>query len=633
LLKNFIKITLGSVDMQKSKKLIIYDMILLIGSLYFALLLKFDFTSIPSEYMEFLKLSLVPVIGITLIFNKFFKLYDSIWKYASVEELLSIIYSISLSNIVFIIYSRFVNFTFLGNRYYRFPFSVHIIFWILSVVTLGGSRFLIRIVEQSKGEKDTKENSKKLLIIGAGDASSILIKEIKRNTNLNYDIVGLIDDDVAKKNKMISGVKVLGGRNDIIDICKKNRIEEIIIAIPSVDIDSKREIINICKKTGCKLKTLPGIYEIVDGKVNISKLRDVNIEDLLGRDEVKLDNSNINKYIKDKVILVTGGGGSIGSELCRQISRFNPRELLILDIYENNAYSVQMELNYKHPELNKKVIIASIRDINRMREIFSKYKPDVVFHAAAHKHVPLMELNPQEAVKNNIIGTYNVLKCCNEFKVKKFVQISTDKAVNPTNIMGATKRFCEMMVQAFDQVSDTEYVAVRFGNVLGSNGSVIPLFKNQIAHGGPVTVTHPKINRFFMTIPEAAQLVIQAGAIAKGGEIFVLDMGKPVKIVDLARDLITLSGYKPDVDIKIEYTGLRPGEKLYEEPLMNEVALTSTEHNKIFVEKNSNIDIGFINSSIDEFKKVVNKDKESVFELMEEKVPTYRRKKNDEESA
>jgi Predicted nucleoside-diphosphate sugar epimerases len=382
-----------------------------------------------------------------------------------------------------------------------------------------------------------------------------------------------------------------------------------------------------------QIKTLPGIYEIVDGKVNISKLRDVNIEDLLGREEVKLNNSNINKYIKDKIILVTGGGGSIGSELCRQIARFYPKQLLILDIYENNVYDVQMELNYNHPEVNKKVIIASIRDDDRLNEIFSHYKPDVVFHAAAHKHVPLMEMNPAEAVKNNIIGTYNVLKCCNDYNVKKFVQISTDKAVNPTNIMGATKRFCEMMVQAFDAVSKTEYVAVRFGNVLGSNGSVIPLFKKQISHGGPVTVTDPKINRFFMTIPEAAQLVIQAGAIAHGGEIFVLDMGKPVKIVDLARDLITLSGYRPDEDIKIEYTGLRPGEKLYEELLMNELALTSTEHKKIFVEKPNKIDMKFIEESILEFKEVVYEDREHIFKLMEEKVPTYTRKNNERESA
>jgi FlaA1/EpsC-like NDP-sugar epimerase len=612
--------------MQKDKKLIGYDVIFLIITLYFALLLRFDF-NIPQEYIIFFKLSVIPVAIITLICNRFFNLYNSIWKYASIEELISIIYSVSLANVIFIIYSYLVNYKFLENRYYRFPFSVHIIFWILSVVALGGTRFTYRVMGDVKGEKVSKNRHKKLLLIGAGDAAALLIKEIKRHKNLNYDIVGLIDDDNEKKGRLINGIEVIGGREKILDICKKNSVEEIILAIPSADLQTKREIVNICKDTKCNLKTIPGLYELIDGKVNITKLRDVNIEDLLGREEVKLNSENINKYIKDKVILVTGGGGSIGSELCRQIAKFSPKKLIILDIYENNVYDVQMELNHNYPNLEKEVIIASIRDEYRLKDVFDTHRPDVVFHAAAHKHVPLMEENPSEAIKNNIIGTYNVLKCSDEFNVKKFVQISTDKAVNPTNIMGATKRFCEIMVQAFDKISNTEYVAVRFGNVLGSNGSVIPLFKKQIAHGGPITVTHPEINRFFMTIPEASQLVIQAGAIADGGEIFVLDMGKPVKIVDLARDLITLSGYKPDVDIRIEYTGLRPGEKLYEELLMDEVALTSTEHDKIFVEKPNQIGIDFVKKSIEEFKDVLNNDKEEIFKLMEKKVPTYKRKK------
>lgn len=626
-----------------------YDIVFLIVSLYFALLLRFDF-NIPQEYMVFFKLSIIPVVIITLVANKFFNLYNSIWKYASIEELISIIYSVSLANVIFVIYSYFVNYKFLENRYYRFPFSVHIIFWILSVVALGGTRFTYRVIEGNSRDKgsiktlgslvisetvekndedgESKPIDKNLLIIGAGDASALLIKEIKRHKDLNYDIVGLIDDDASKKGKLINGIEVIGGREKILYVCEKKAVEEIILSIPSADLQTKREIVNICRRTKCKLKTIPGLYEIIDGKVSITKLRDVNIEDLLGREEVKLNNENINKYIKDKTILVTGGGGSIGSELCRQIAKFNPKKLIILDIYENNVYDVQMELNSNHPELAKDIIIASIRDTKRMQEVFRTYRPDVVFHAAAHKHVPLMEENPAEAIKNNIIGTYNVLKCCDEFKVKKFVQISTDKAVNPTNIMGATKRFCEIMVQAFDKVSDTEYVAVRFGNVLGSNGSVIPLFKKQIAHGGPVTVTHPEINRFFMTIPEAAQLVIQAGAIAHGGEIFVLDMGQPVKIVDLARDLITLSGYKPDVDIKIQYTGLRPGEKLYEELLMNEIALTSTEHDKIFIEKPIEFNMDFVEKSIEQFKNVYQMSKPEIFKLMEDKVPTYKRKRN-----
>lgn len=613
--------------MQKDKTLIGYDIVFLIASLYFALLLRFEF-KVPQEYWIFLKLSIIPVVVITLLFNKFFNLYNSIWKYASVEELISIVYSVTLANVVFILYSYFVTYRFLEYQYYRFPHTMLIIFWILSVVTLGGTRFAYRLIEDNKDNVALEKQKTKLLIIGAGDASALYIKEIKRHQELNYDIVGLIDDDPSKRGRLINGIKVLGGRNRIIDICNKKNVEEIILAIPSADLQTKRDIVNICKNTNCKLKTIPGLYEIIDGKVNITNLRDVNIEDLLGREEVKLNSENINKYIKDKAILVTGGGGSIGSELCRQIARFNPKKLLILDIYENNVYDVQMELNHNHPDIDKEVIIASIRDEKRLRDIFDKYRPDVVFHAAAHKHVPLMEANPAEAIKNNVIGTYNVLKCSHDFKVKKFVQISTDKAVNPTNIMGATKRFCEIMVQAFDKISSTEYVAVRFGNVLGSNGSVIPLFKKQIAHGGPVTVTHPEINRFFMTIPEAAQLVIQAGAIADGGEIFVLDMGEPVKIVDLARDLITLSGYKPDVDIKIEYTGLRPGEKLYEELLMDEIALTSTEHNKIFVEKPNEIDINFVEKSIEEFRNVTKMSKEEIFELVEKKVPTYIRKRS-----
>jgi len=612
--------------MQKDKRFIVYDILFVILSLYGALLLKFDF-NIEPEYIVFFKVSILPVILITILFNSLFNLYRNIWKYASVEELVSIVYSISITNIVFIIYSYLVNYILLENQYYRFPFTVHIIFWILCTVSLGGTRFIHRIMAERLDDNTGNGKKSKLMIVGAGDAGAMLIKEIKKHKELNYEIVGLIDDNDYKKGKTINGVKVLGGTEELTSIAKDKKVEEIIVAIPSAELTKKKEILNLCKKTNCKLKTLPGIYEIIDGTVNISKLRDVSIEDLLGREPVKLNNDYINKYIKDKTILVTGGGGSIGSELCRQIAKFNPKKLLILDIYENNAYDLQVELKYEYPRLNMEVIIASIREVDRIKEIFQKYKPEVVFHAAAHKHVPLMEGNPAEAIKNNILGTFNVVKCSHEYGVKKFVQISTDKAVNPTNIMGATKRFCEMIIQVYDKISNTEYVAVRFGNVLGSNGSVIPIFKRQIAHGGPVTVTHPEINRFFMTIPEAAQLVIQAGSIARGGEIFVLDMGKPVKMVDLARDLITLSGLKPDEDIKIEFTGLRPGEKLYEELLMDEVALTSTEYDKIFVEKPMDIDVDFINESIKEFEQVDYKNNEEIFKLVERKVPTYKRKK------
>lgn len=612
--------------MGEDKKFMVLDIILVTASLFFSLLLQFDF-NIVKGYMSFFELSIIPLIVMTMITNRIFKLYSNIWKYASVEELLSIVYSVTLVNIIFIIYSYFINYLLLKQLYFRFPYKVHIIFWILSVVSLGSSRFIYRIKEERVSINDCFEKKVNLLIIGAGDAAAILIKEIKKHRELRYNLVGLIDDDISKKGRIINGIKIIGVRNDIEKICVEKKVDEIIFAIPSIDAHTQKQILNICKRTKSKLMTLPGWYEILDGKVNISKLRNVDIEDLLGRDPIKLNNDKINGYIKNKVVLVTGGGGSIGSELCRQIAKFEPELLLILDIYENNAYDLQMELKHSFPKLNLNVIIASIRDYERMREIFQTYQPYVVFHAAAHKHVPLMEENPQEVVKNNIIGTYNVVKCSHEFKVKKFVQISTDKAVNPTNVMGASKRFCEIMIQAFDKISNTEYVAVRFGNVLGSNGSVIPLFKKQIAHGGPVTVTHPEINRFFMTIPEAAQLVIQAGGMANGGEIFVLDMGEPVKIVDLARDLIRLSGFKPDIDIKIEYTGLRPGEKLYEELLIDEVALTSTEHNKIFVEKPLEGEITFVEKAIEEFKNVDYNDKEKVFKLIEEKVSTYKRKK------
>lgn len=613
--------------MHKDRNLVFFDLTFVLISLYFSFLLIFNF-NIPPEYITFLKLSIVPLIIIIYVSNVCFKLYSSLWKYASVEETLSIVYSVSISNIIFIVYSYFVTYKMFENTYYRFPFTVHIIFWILSVVFLGGVRFLYRILENNSQNKKSKKTEKRVLIIGAGDAASIIIREIKRHNDLNYNVVGLVDDNSSKWGKQINGIKVLGGRGEIIQVCLDKKVEEIIWAIPSADSYTKREIIGICKATKCKVTTLPGLYEIMEGTVNISKLRDINIEDLLGREEVSLNDENIKKYVKEQIVLVTGGGGSIGSEICRQISKYDPKLLVILDIYENNVYDLQNELNREHPDLNKAVVIASVRDLHRLKFLFEKYKPDVVFHAAAHKHVPLMEANPAEAIKNNILGTYNVLKCADEFNVKKFVQISTDKAVNPTNIMGATKRFCEIMVQAFDRASKTEYVAVRFGNVLGSNGSVIPLFKKQIASGGPVTVTHPEINRFFMTIPEAAQLVIQAGGMAKGGEIFVLDMGEPVKIVDLARDLITLSGYKPDVEIKIEYTGLRPGEKLYEELLMDEVALTSTDHNKIFVEKPMESSMKFVEKSIEEFRGIISEDKEMIFKLMQEKVTTYIRKKN-----
>lgn len=622
----YIKLILGSGTMNKDRKFILIDGVLIIISLYVALLLKFDFRIQPI-YMEFFKLSIIPVVVFTIIFNILFKLYNNIWRYASVEELLSIVYSMTLSNIVFIIYSYLISHILLKSVYYRFPMTVHIIFWLLSVISLGGVRFLYRLIANS-GNGKSGEKKKNLLIIGAGDAGAILIKEIQNNSSLNYKVIGLIDDNKNKLGKRIHGVKILGDRSKISAVCSQNRIDEIMVAMPSVDKHEQKEILDICKKYTKNIKTMPGIYKLVDENINLNHMKNVDINDLLGRDSIVLKSEHIDRYIKGKTVLVTGGGGSIGSEIVRQIVKFNPSKIVILDIYENNAYDLQMELNRNYPEVNKNVVIASVRDLVRLEQVFEEFKPNVVFHAAAHKHVPLMEDNIGDAIKNNIVGTYNVAKCADKYGVDKFVLISTDKAVNPTNVMGATKRFCELIIQGFNEVSKTDFVAVRFGNVLGSNGSVIPLFKKQIEKGGPVTVTHPEITRFFMTIPEAAQLVIQAGGLAEGGEIFVLDMGKPVKMVDLARDLITLSGYKPDVDIKVEFCGLRPGEKLYEELLMDEVALTSTEHDKIFVEKPKEADMAFIEESINEFKKVDSMSDEEMIKLIQEKVPTYVRKTN-----
>lgn len=621
--------------MNKDKKLMVLDIIVVLVSLYVALLLRFDF-SIPGEYIKFYKLSLIPLIVMFIVINNIFKLYDNIWKYASVDQFLLTICSVSISNVLFVIYSYFATYTIMQTSYYRFPLTVLIISWCLTIIGLSAVRFLSRAKTTNNKKEDTGKKPINLLMVGAGDAGVMSMREIQKHSKLNYNIVGFIDDDKAKIGKFIDGVKILGTRDDIEKLTTELKIEEILIAMPSADSESKSELLKICNRTNCKLKIVPGIYEIIKGKVNISHIRDVKIEDLLGREEIHLDNENIREYIEGKIVLVTGGGGTIGSELCRQIAKYNPKKLLILDIYENNAYLLERELQAHFPNLDIRVIIASVRELAKMRKVFEEFNPYVIFHAAAHKHVPLMENDPEEAVKNNILGTYNVVSCAHEYKAKKFVLISTDKAVNPTNIMGATKRFCEMIIQSFDSFSNTEYVAVRFGNVLGSNGSVIPIFKKQIEEGGPITVTHPEITRFFMTIPEASQLVIQAGAMAQGGEIFVLDMGEPVKMLDVAKDLIKLSGLTVDKDIKIEFMGLRPGEKLYEELLIDKSELGATKHKKIFVEKPQNIDYNFINSSIEEFKMAVRKnDEELIFNLMQEKVPTYVRKtfKNGKEVA
>ena len=503
---------------------------------------------------------------------------------------------------------------------------------LIIMVSLISYRVVIRfflVYKYNKSLENEEQNDlKRVLVIGAGEATRILITTIQNSMKNTYRIVGLIDDNSNKLNYAISGHKIIGTRYDIPRICKEEKVDAIFFAISNISNEDRRKILEICQETGCKVRILPGTKDLIKNKSIMQSFRNVEIEDLLGREPIKLDNKNIQKLIKDKVVLVTGGGGSIGSELCRQIVKFKPQKLVIVDIYENNLYDIEQELKYNYPKQDVSAIVASVRDKKRLNEIFEQYHPYLVFHAAAHKHVPLMEESPLEAIKNNVFGTYNVVNCADEYNVKRFILISTDKAVNPTNIMGATKRLCEMIIQAKNRVSNTEYAAVRFGNVLGSNGSVVPLFKKQIANGGPVTVTHKEITRFFMTIPEAVSLVLQAMSGAEGGEIFVLDMGEPVKIYDMAEKLIKLSGLEPNVDIQIKVTGLRPGEKLYEELLMAEEGLTETKHDKIHIAKPSDFDMDAIEKKLDKLNDMLEKnkntDKTQIKKVMEQIVPTYK---------
>lgn len=595
--------------------LIIFDIILLNTAVYGSLLIRFD-GKIPVFYLNIFLHSFIILTFVNIIIYYVFGLYRSLWRYASISELIKIFFA-TLSGIGAVtVFGSVLNM--------KLPRSVYIISWLLTFLMLGTCRLSYRIIRRIRWRMEScTEGIQRVMIIGAGEAGSMVIKEMKNHAELKAIPVVMVDDDKWKLYSSINGVPIRGNRSKIKELVEKYMIDEIIIAIPSAKKSEISEILNICKQTKCKLKTLPGVYEILNEKVSVKHLRDVCIEDLLGRDEIKLNNEEIAGYLKNEVVLVTGGGGSIGAELCRQIAKFNPRKLLIFDIYENNAYELQNQLlhTYKN-KLNLEVLIGSVRDRKRLAQVFSIYRPGVVFHAAAHKHVPLMENNPSEAIKNNVFGTLNTAQFAYEYGVKKFVLISTDKAVNPTNIMGATKRLAEMIIQTMGKHCRTEFVAVRFGNVLGSNGSVIPLFKKQIAQGGPVTVTHPDIIRYFMTIPEAAQLVIQAGAMAKGGEIFILDMGDPVKIADLARDLIRLSGLEPDVDIKIEFTGLRPGEKLYEELLLEEEGIKQTLHKQIFVGQPLDLSYQEVLLRIKALENSMD-DPASVRECMARIVPTY----------
>lgn len=602
--------------------LILID-ILIIISCYIASIL---FLNVPIDNIKVLVVQIAVVVIVYQIFLNIFRMYQNMMRYEVGKDYIKYIISAFLSMIILsIVYKAF------SLEYIKLKVNV------LSGVLIAGTFVMYRLAgrsilsrRMSKYEKINKNQDNKannLLIIGAGMGAREIIIAIKNNMRDKYNIVGIIDDDISKINHYILGIKVLGTRYDIPKIAKEKNVDLIFFAINKIDAVSRRKILEICQETGVKTRVLPTTEEVINKQGAMNSLRDVQIEDLLGRDPVHLDNKNINSLIKNKTVLVTGGGGSIGSELCRQIVKYDPKRLVILDIYENNLYDIEMELRAEYPKLNLEAIVASVRDKARLNNVFETYKPEIVFHAAAHKHVPLMEKSPLEAIHNNVFGTYNVVNCADEYGVEKFVLISTDKAVNPTNIMGASKRVCEMIVQAKNKVSKTEYVAVRFGNVLGSNGSVIPLFKKQIERGGPVTVTHKDITRFFMTIPEAVQLILQAVTYAKGGEIFVLDMGEPVKIYDLAVSLIKLLGYEPNVDIPIEITGLRPGEKLYEEILMSEEGLTSTKHDKIFISKPMHMEMTELEEKLNILKELEYNEKysnENIKNVMKEVVTTYR---------
>ncbi|WP_195244218.1 polysaccharide biosynthesis protein [Clostridium celatum] len=589
----------------KMTTLVITDFVLILLSYFLGFIFRFYLSDstliqiIASFGSHFGKVILSAIIYILIFY--IFKQYKSIWTLAGINEIVNGVIAVTLGGVVSVLISLISK--------ERIPLMVTLLAGIMILILCNGVRVAWRILRRAimYNEASNPEDLKRVLIIGAGSGGALVSNEYKKFPQLKRKVVAFIDDDRQKLGTYVNGVKVYGNREDIIRVAKEKKVDEIIIAIASIKDQVLKELIEKCTEAKIAVKIMPGVAEMIDGKFSINKIRDVDVEDLLGRETIKLDHDGIADYLEGKTVLVTGGGGSIGSELCRQISKFKPKQLIIFDIYENNAYDIQNELKRTYPDLNLVTLIGSVRDRQRLRQIYTRYNPNVVFHAAAHKHVPLMEISPEEAIKNNVVGTFNTAEFANSYGVEKFVLISTDKAVNPTNIMGATKRMCEMIVQAFNKVSDTEFVAVRFGNVLGSNGSVIPLFKKQIAAGGPVTLTHKDITRYFMTIPEASQLVLQAGAYAEGGEIFVLDMGKPVKIYDLAENLIKLSGYEPHRDIKIEVTGLRPGEKLYEELLMNEEGLTETKHEKIFIGKPGDFEIDDIAQKTEELLKYATK--------------------------
>ena len=638
--------------------LIIYDIIAVNAAYFLALWFRFDctYSRIPEEYFSsYLKFTPWYTIFCILVFW-ILRLYNSVWRFASYSELMRAVIATAITFVF-----QVAGMTLAVGR---MPSSYYIFGIIIQFVLVVGIRFSYRFIllERSRREKSEGEGMMhRVMLIGAGAAGQMILRDVMRAYETKAKVCCIIDDNPNKWGRYIEGVPIVGGRDDILINAEKYKIDQIFLAIPSASAQERRDILNICKETRCEMKILPGMYQLVNGEVSVNKMKDVAVEDLLGREPIKVNMEEIFQYLSGKTILVTGGGGSIGSELCRQIAGHGPKQLIIFDVYENNAYDIEQELKSKYPNLNLVVLIGSVRDSRRINSVFAAYKPDIVYHAAAHKHVPLMEASPCEAIKNNVMGTYKTAYAALKNGCQRFVLISTDKAVNPTNIMGASKRLCEMVIQSMDMISKkgredllpllgshyedseeletgcgnedkegengrngrTEFVAVRFGNVLGSNGSVIPLFKKQIAKGGPVTVTHPDIIRYFMTIPEAVSLVLQAGTYAKGGEIFVLDMGAPVKIDTLARNLIKLSGYQPDVDIKIEYTGLRPGEKLYEEKLMAEEGLTKTENELIHIGKPIPFDIEKFLGQLEVLAETCYGNSPYICEMVEEIVPTY----------
>ncbi len=600
--------------------ILLCDVIMIVISSAMGLLLRFDLDPdkvfANMNFVESVWKYLPYNLLITLIIFYIFRLYHSIWRFAGIIEMQNVLAATMIASITQFIGLQIMEYP--VPRSYYFLYAGTLFLFTLS------NRFAYRFIRFLLRKAQNGQEVKRIMLIGGGDAADAIIKEIRVSNHIHNTIIKcIIDDDPLKQGTYIQGIKIVGTRKDIVDTANLYHITEIIITMPSAPKKAISDIVEICKETSCSLKILPGMYQFMNGEVSISKLRNVEVEDLLGRDAIRVDLDSIVEYIKEKVILVTGGGGSIGSELCRQLAQREPKQLIIVDIYENNAYDIQQELKTTYPDLELVVLIASVRNSQRMNYILKTYRPQIVYHAAAHKHVPLMEDSPNEAIKNNVLGTWITVNAADLYGVEKFVMISTDKAVNPTNIMGASKRICEMIIQTYNNRSNTEFVAVRFGNVLGSNGSVIPLFKKQIAQGGPVTVTHPEIIRYFMTIPEAVALVLQAVAYAKGGEIFVLDMGEPVKIITLAENLIRLSGYKPYEDIDIVITGLRPGEKLYEELLMEEEGLQDTENKLIHIGCPIDIDEDNFLRQLEELKEVCLMESMEIRKLIKKIVPTY----------